>query len=387
MHKGKINVLYILAAHLDDPICGGVGSALRSWVTNINRAEFNATVILPMYNELAKELEKIGVKVIAINTRDRKTNDIVIQLMEIFKNLKIHVIHTQEIRGLFFSGKAVKRLIINRPKIIFTRQGITLSGIFPISIRLRKRVYLLLERYLYWRYVDYLNAVSTIVLDEMKTQLGVKPANVIMLENRVDVNYLKERSRPAEDIRKELGFTNGEKIVGMAKRLVYEKGITYFIQAAKEILDKNGKVRFIIVGEGPDRQMFEDLVKELDISNKVKFLGFREDACSYINVMDVFCHPTIGTEGLPIVVVEAMALNKPVISTKIGVEGVIDDGVNGVIIPEKDTNALSTAILKLLNNDDLRKKYGQNASEKVMKYFHIKKSIETMENIYRACLI
>jgi len=168
----------------------------------------------------------------------------------------------------------------------------------------------------------------------------------------------------------------GPRIVMSVGRLVYYKGFEYLIRAMTEV-----KARLLIIGKGPLLSRLEREVQAQGVGDRIVFLGEiqNQDLGPYYHVADIFVLPSVArSEAFGIVQLEAMACGKPVINTRIdsGVPFVSVDGVTGITVPPKDPKALSRAINLLLDNPDLRAKYGEAARQRVQQEF----SLEIMAN-------
>jgi rhamnosyl/mannosyltransferase len=174
----------------------------------------------------------------------------------------------------------------------------------------------------------------------------------------------------------------GKPLVLFVGRLVYYKGIEFLIEAFKDI-----DAKLIIIGSGPLKEKLLRLAKRLGIERKLYFLSrvSDNDLVSFYHACDIFVLPSIAkTEAFGLVQLEAMACQKPVISTNLptGVPWINQDKVTGLVVPPKDAKALADALNLLLKNKDLRKIYGQNAKERA-KDFAKEKMIEKIIKLYQ----
>jgi len=171
-------------------------------------------------------------------------------------------------------------------------------------------------------------------------------------------------------------------VVGTIARLSRQKGIEYLLYAAKRVIEQFSDIAFIIAGKGPLASQLKELSIELGISDKVKFLGFKNNIPELLSVIDIFVLPSLW-EGMPNVVLEAMAAGKPVIATDTGgSKDIIRSNVNGVLVEPENSEALAEAILKLLGDPAQRQRLGQSARETVKKRFSIDKTISKTEQVY-----
>lgn len=180
------------------------------------------------------------------------------------------------------------------------------------------------------------------------------------------------RSQMSDTVRKKVDTIRnkyGPRIILFVGRFVYYKGIEYLVRAMKDV-DAN----LLLIGDGPLKKDLEDIVVELGIEEKIVFLGAvnDEEMPIYYHACDIFVLPSIAnSEGFGIVQLEAMACGKPVINTSLptGVPYVSLNGETGITVPPKNSVALAKAINRLLADNDLRKRYGQNAKQRVEKEF------------------
>lgn len=167
-------------------------------------------------------------------------------------------------------------------------------------------------------------------------------------------------------------------------RLNYYKGLQYLIEAMKEI-----EANLVIIGQGPLEKKLK--AQSSKLKNKIFFLPFIQEAklINYYQACSVFVLPSIfPSEAFGLVLIEAMACGKPVISTEIGTgtSFVNQDGMTGFVVPPRDSHALATAIKKILVNKDLAKKLGQNARNRVEKEFSLARTLKETENIYKSLI-
>jgi glycosyltransferase involved in cell wall biosynthesis len=186
---------------------------------------------------------------------------------------------------------------------------------------------------------------------------------------------LNERNR----IRRLFYISEKEKILLFFSFVTKQKGLHLLIKALPGLLQKNKSIKLLVVGEGNYLAEAKQLVRQSGLNSYVVFTGYipREEAPNYINASDVFVLPTLRHEGMPFSLLEAMACGKPVIASKIGgIPSVIDDDVNGFLVPPGDMFKLIEKSLFLLNNKDIADKLAGNARKKVVQGFSIEKMVE-----------
>jgi glycosyltransferase involved in cell wall biosynthesis len=158
-------------------------------------------------------------------------------------------------------------------------------------------------------------------------------------------------------------------VVGAVARFTEQKGLAYFIQAAAKVIEKNKypNVYFLVVGYGKMESDLRTLVGNLKINSRV-FISSARDIKEILPTLDIFVISSLW-EGQPIAMLEAMATGKAVVATKVGgIPEIMVNGHNGILVEPKDSDSLANGIIKLLEDDELRKKVGVVAKETVQMY-------------------
>jgi glycosyltransferase involved in cell wall biosynthesis len=187
---------------------------------------------------------------------------------------------------------------------------------------------------------------------------------------------------PAE-VRRVLEIPSDSSVIGIVAALRPEKNHELFLEVASLVLREIPDVHFVIVGGGKRMALLENLATSLGIRDRVHFTGRRSDGRVLIQAFDVavLCsHPVV--ETLPIFLMEAMALGKPVISTRVGdVSSLVEDGATGLLVPPGSREELRTAIIRLLRDRELCVEMGRKGREKVAKEFSLDRSVQVLERL------
>ena len=166
-------------------------------------------------------------------------------------------------------------------------------------------------------------------------------------------------------------------------RLSYYKGIDYLLRAMKKV-----DAKLIIVGAGPLEEKLKGLISKMGIGDRIVFLGRvgDDELINLYNACAVFALPSIyKSEAFGVVLIEAMACGKPIISTELGTgtSWVNQDGKTGFVVKPRNVKSLITAINKILENRGLAKELGENARKRVIAKFTLEKMIEKHKNLYK----
>jgi glycosyltransferase involved in cell wall biosynthesis len=182
---------------------------------------------------------------------------------------------------------------------------------------------------------------------------GVPARNCVLLENAIDAEDYTRR-QPTAEAKARFGFPTAGFLIGAAGRLAAEKAFDLLIRSVHALVARGLDARLVILGEGGERAGLERLAAELGIADRVTLPGWQADVRGYFEAMDVFALSS-RREGLPNVLLEAMALEVPVVATRVnGVPRVVQDGRNGFLVEAGDAAGLTTALRGLLTNPGLR---------------------------------
>lgn len=146
------------------------------------------------------------------------------------------------------------------------------------------------------------------------------------------------------------------------------------------------KIKFLIVGDGDLKVQMLELAESLNLGQRVIFENFRDDIPAILHAIDIFCLPSLW-EGLPIALLEAMAMRKAIIATAIdGTKDLVTDGKNGLLIPTSSPDAIAEAILKLASDHQLREELGKEAGALIKAQFDIGTMTRKVEAVYQNVL-
>ncbi len=236
-----------------------------------------------------------------------------------------------------------------------------------------------------WNYffADRLIAVSQASKQALIKRERINPNKIEINYHGLDTHKYKVDNTVTENIKKEFGLSNNDFVVGTLSRLVEAKGIMYLLRAIPELAKGVDGLKVLLTGDGEDKQKFMNVVRELNISDKVIFPGWRNDSAGVLSVMDVFILPSL-TEGFGISVLQAMAVGRAVVATEVGgIPDMINHEKNGILIPCKNPDAILNAVQYLYLNKEKRLELGVSARKTVQEKFSPKKSIGEVARLYK----
>ena len=220
----------------------------------------------------------------------------------------------------------------------------------------------------------------------------VDPRKVHLVSYGVDLSGNERDPYARERIRKEFGISGEVTVVGMLGRLTPGKGHMTLFQAARKVLSETDRaVVFLIIG-GPSRgeegfgESLKKAVAGMGLEGWFRFAGQREDVWDILSAMDIYVMPS-DKEAFGISLLEARGSGLPVITTAAGgPQEVVEDGRSGILIPPRDPDRLSEAILRLYRDEGLRRRLGEAARERVMKRYSEEAMVEGILEVYRSVI-
>ncbi len=230
-------------------------------------------------------------------------------------------------------------------------------------------------------------AVSNETAEHLIRVEGAPRRKVSVIHNGLDFERVKASGPDARArVRGELAL--GEVFTFLiAGRLHPEKGYEHLFEAVRRLKDRSDRSFAVLVaGRGPFLERYEDLVRSLGIADRVRFLGFRNDLPDLMVASDVFVLPSVA-ESFGLVLAEALYLGSPVLATRVGgIPEIIDDGIDGRLVPPGDADALARGMELFLRGDVLLPGRGEAAARKVRERFNFETMLKAYEAVYEKAL-
>jgi len=207
----------------------------------------------------------------------------------------------------------------------------------------------------------------------------------VQIPNAISLERFKDVHVDVADKKLSLDIPPDAPVIGTVGRLADQKGYQYLLDAAPKVLEQMPGIKFLIIGEGPMAAELKDKAHTLGIASSVIFTGARNDVVELLKCLDIFASSSLW-EGVPTVMLEAMASNVPIIATDIpGTHELIQHGKNGWLVPPYDSEALAEALLEFIKSPSRRKEMAQNGKETVRKYT-IDQIAQQYEALYEALI-
>lgn len=202
-------------------------------------------------------------------------------------------------------------------------------------------------------------------------------SKITTIHNSVDLKHFPTKDTKSY-LREELSLTDDTFLIGIVASMIPQKGHSYLLLAAKEVIREHPKAVFVLVGEGAMHNEIKAIIKSKNLENNVYLLGTRTDIPEVLSSLDLFVLPSIW-EGFGVAILEAMASELPVIASRVdGIPEIVVEGETGLLVQPKDVNGLTEAMLYFLNNPEERKRMAKAGSRRSIEYF----SMETMVDKY-----
>jgi len=322
--------------------------------------------------EFQHECRRRSIRVEVVRERYRYDVSLVSRTLRLARVLRPHLVQTHGYKADLL-GFAIRRSL-GIPWVAFNHG--------PTDEGTRMRLYLALDSVLLRR-ADQVVAVSEARRTAM-VRTGCPPARLVTIHNAVEIPQMGQVG--VSQVRHELGLPSDGPVLAVVGRLSPEKGQGYFVDAMAEVSRAVPGVRGLIVGEGPEEGRLRGRVAALGMQNVIHFLGYRRDMDRIYPGIDVLVLPSL-SEGLPNVVLEAMAHGRPVIGTRVGgVPEVVDDGVTGLVVAPQDASALARAMLTLLRDPARCAAMGRAARERINRNFSPGARAERILTLYEDML-
>ena len=360
--------ILLLATHLN---LGGIGIYTTSLARQL-KALGKEVIVASSGGQLVEEIKRQGITHIdiPINTSaDIGFHTVVsyLKLLSVIKDNSIDIIHAQT-----RVTQIIANMLSNRTKAVFIT---TCHGFF------KRRLF----RKIFPCWGAHAIAISDAVRQHLVCDFKLPKERVSVVYNGIETERFS-RLVSAQDkrhLKKEYGLNDGP-VIGIISRLSGVKGHKYLLGAFAIASKKIPGIQLLIIGDGP-RKYGEGLkaqAEALGITKSVKFHAACRDTAMPLSIIDVFCHPSL-QEGLGLSILEAMAMKLPVVASDVGgIYTLIQHKSNGLLVPPRDEEALSSAILDILSDKEKAKRMGELSRSIVEEKFTLRMMTDGILNVY-----
>ena len=334
--------------------------------------------------DLFDEADRRGVRVEVVPSLARRVNPVrdvraLAELVLLFRRERPDVVHTHSSKAGLVGRLAAR--IARVPVVAHTVHGWSFhEGMSPVV----RVVAVALERTAArWTW-------PLVVVADADAEIGLgagigQPHQYAVVRSAIDVEGLRRAAGSRAAARAALGLPEGVPVVGTVTRLCRQKDPETLLRAARLVVELQPDARFVVVGDGPRRPQVERRLDELGLRDHVTLLGRRSDVDVLLPGFDAFVLSS-RWEGLPRVVVEAMAVGVPVVSTDVGgIAEAVEDQVSGLLVPAGDHVALGNALVRVLTEPGLGERLRAVASGRVDE-FDVHRMVDRLDDLYSGLL-
>ena len=366
-----MNILHVISGDL----WAGAEVQVFSLIRELSRIPtINQNVIIFNDGILRNKLLQEGISVTLVEEAKFTILGMIVRCWKIMNGLSQNIVHVHGFKENFIGGFVAR--IVNANAIVRTHHG---KGIIGLARR-----YDFIEHINDFLLTDFIIAVS-FDLKEILEKNGISSHKISVVHNGI-MPDAQVNSAPIQVLKQKIGIEDDEFVIGAIGRLVAVKDYKTFIAGAKIILEVHQKTKFIVVGDGPLQNDLEAQAIKLNIIDKIKFLGFQEDVMGIIQTFDIFAMTSLH-EGIPMALLEAMSMKKPIVATNVGgIPEIICDSQNGLLIPAEDPEALANACLRLQRNATLRNCLSHCGFEYIQRKYSLKIMAEQTLAVYKEVL-
>ncbi|HVP13574.1 MAG TPA: glycosyltransferase [Phycisphaerae bacterium] len=324
------------------------------------------------------QLEALGVQTYNLDMPDERDPRAVLRARRLIEDCHCDVVHTHLLRADLFGGAAARWA--GTPAIVST-----VYAVGQYRREKRRRTDRLLD-VACAALPTHVIAVSEAVKRDCVDRLRLRPDDITVIHTGIDAPETIDAGRAA-GLREQWGGGAAGPFILTIARLTYEKGVDTLVDVASLLRHTHPNVRFIVLGEGPDRSALEAKIQASGLIGVVTLAGFCEEVWPALAAADIVCLPS-KSEGMPNVLLEAMAVGKPIVATSVGgIPEAITSGQNGLLVEAGDPRALAKGIARLSDDKTLAQRLGVAAKRAVEARFRARDAVAQYAKVYERLLL
>ena len=378
----RIRVLHVIEA-----IDGGVKRHVMSILASVDRRRFELEVAGPTQRPETEEGDTFVADVAALGVRlntiemaravhPKRDFRALLQLTRLMRRRRYDVIHGHSSKGGFLAR--IAGWLTGTPAI-YTANALYFLRMPPGA---RRGLYAGLER-LAGRFTARFIAVSQSERDVAIRERLVAPQKIVVIPNGVEAEAFQRPVHARAHIRAELQIPLDAVVIGTAARLTAQKDPECLVRAVREVVARTRREVFLVwAGDGELAADVRRIVAECGLEQRCRLLGIRRDVRAVMCAFDIVAL-TSRYEGMPYVLLEAMALGLPVVATDVvGTRDVVENGVNGYLVPPESPTAVADALLALVNSDTRRGELGERGRRMAAERYTLESMTKRLESLY-----
>lgn len=357
---------------ITDLSIGGAQRMLCNILPHFDRRKFEPVVVCLFGGDslIAEGMKNSGIKVIDLQMKNKLDIYAIWRFYNLLRKEKPIILHSS-----LFHASIIARVVgklVKVPIIITWRHNIDHGN------DIREWINKVTSS---WD--DCVIAVSNAVKESEIKSTGVNSEKVVVINNCIDTRiYARINGFEKKRIKNDLGIPEKAFLIGSIGRLHTKKGFNVLLQSFKKIKESIPNSWLIIVGEGELRESLEEIAQDLEISEFTIFTGILNNIPEILGIIDVFVMSS-HSEGMPLVILEAMASQLPVVATSVGgIPEVISNNQTGLLIPPNDPGSIVDRVIQIYNDNNLSKSLGKAGQERIKFSFDVIPITNQIENLY-----
>ncbi len=324
----------------------------------------------PAANEFAQYLDQRGSNAVLLDHRFVQFGSALRAITERLRTHKIDLLCTHDYKSTFYGFIAG---LATKTPVVAVCHGRTAHDI-------KSRLYEAINEFV----LRWVHAV-VVVSQAMKADLirsGIDARKIWVITNGIDIAEGDRRS--ASRFRRELGIEGTDPLVVFVGRLSKEKGLYVLIEAAKRVRQAVPRVCVALVGDGPEKHSLAAAIYEAGLTGVVQLMGYRSEVDAVMQDMDFLVLPSF-REGMPLVILESFARGRPVIASHVGgIPELVENNVNGMLVPSGDVNALADAMIVMIQNPGLARSMGEVGRLRIATYHTVERQVTEFVRLFMA---
>lgn len=371
----------------------GAPKSILELIRQLDRNRFTPLVVCREEGALITELQRLGVRVCLLKSRwwfrpPRSVQEVVVFLQSIYSLIR-------------FTVRLVALIRRHHPKLVHVNTLMSVPGAIASRLASRPVVWHIHEipepgfrRNVAIMLVEHLADRVVVVSDHVGGLFSnaKKQGRLVRIYNGVDLGQFTAPAGSKPHIRRELGIPSSAPVAVLIGNIIPRKGIHHFIEAAHIVLSDHPGAYFLIVGNAPSHHaryesQVQALMRQYGLDGRALFLGFRTDIPAILQASDVLALASL-QDPFPWVLLEAMAMERPVVATDVGgVQEAVVNGETGLIVPPADAEAMAAAIGRLFSEPDVARRLGLAGRRRIEESLTVDRYVDAMQQVYAGLVL
>ncbi|MES9970800.1 MAG: glycosyltransferase [Candidatus Thiodiazotropha sp.] len=337
-------------------------------LSGLQQQGVDSCLVCPPGSGVAKAVHEIGGAVEEIPMGGDHDLGLIFRLRGVIRRYRPDLVHIHSRRGADILGGIAARL--SGVKSVLSRRVDNPEHPWLVASKYR----------LYDRVIAISQGIADILIQE-----GMPAQKLVCVRSAVDVDLYQQPCDRAR-LRELFGLREDALVMGVVAQLIPRKGHRYLLQAMPKLIQAFPRLHLLLFGKGPSRETMQQQIEALQLQQHVTLAGFRDDLSRLLPCLDLLVHPAL-MEGLGVALLQGASAGLPIVAVEAGgMPEVVEDGVNGLLVPPGSDEALANAIHQLLADEALRQRMGESGREKMRRDFSVEQMVLGNLAVYRDLL-